>query len=88
MSLSIEIYDHPNAGFYYVVFQHNEVYQLNGFTKRGQSHCQKLGELWPKGEFGLGLKFGTHLRLQDVPKAVIDKIMTITTETITNVQAD
>ena len=85
MSLNIEIFDHPNAGFYYVIFQHNEVYQMNAFTKGPDQHCVKLGELWPNGEFGLGLKLGPHLRLKDVPRDVIKKITTIMTNTITHV---
>ena len=85
MSLSIEIFDHPNAGFYYVIFQHNDVYQMNGFTKGTDQHCKKLGELWPNGEFGLDLKLGSHLRLEDVPASVLKKVTTIMNETILDV---
>lgn len=85
MSLAVEIYDHPKAGMYYVIFQHDHVYEMNIFQKQADKHCIYLGDLWPAGEADLGLKLGMHLRLSDVPKIIKQRIMTIITNKITHV---
>ena len=87
MSIAIDIYEHPKAGMYYVVYQHDIVYELNGFTTKPDSHCVCIGNLWPLGEHGLlgGLRFGTHLRCQDINEAALKKIMYILNTKIINV---
>ena len=85
MSLSVEIYEHPKAGMYYLIFQHDHVYEMNVFKNQSDQHCVYLGDLWPAGEADLGLKVGQHLRLKDVPKIIQERMMTIITNKITHV---
>lgn len=79
MSLSVDIFDHPKAGMFYVVFQHDLVYELNSFTKPNpDAHCVELGSMWPKGELGLiGGHFGRHVLWDEVPLEAKAKIMHI-----------
>lgn len=87
MSINVDILEHPRAGMYYVVYQHNLVYEMNSFSKHADSHCVCIGELWPAGEEGMlnRLKFGQHLRLEDVPQEVIRKAVSVLNNKITNV---
>jgi hypothetical protein len=79
MSLSIDVFRHPNAGMFYVVFQHDLVYELNSFTKpHADAHCVELGHLWPQGEFGLiGGSFGRQLQWNEITTEARRKIMHI-----------
>lgn len=84
MSINAEIFEHPNAGFYYIVLQHNEVYEVS-CLRRDDDHCHLLGQMWPNGEASLDLRLGSHLRLQDVPKEVRDRLAKLLINKIENV---
>ena len=85
MSINAEIFEHPNAGFFYIVLQHNEVYQVSCLKRDADDHCHLLGQMWPNGEASLDLRLGSHLRLQDVPKEVRDRLCKLLINKIENV---
>lgn len=85
MSINAEIFEHPNAGYYYVVFQHDEVYQVSSLERGPDQHCNLLGSMWPHGEASLGVRLGPQLRLQDVPKEVRDRLSKLLINKIENV---
>ena len=85
MSINAEIFEHPNAGFYYVVLQHNEVYQVSSLKRGPDQRCDMIGQMWPNGEASLGVRLGPHLRLGDVPKEVRDRLSKLIINKIENV---
>lgn len=87
MSINVDIFEHHSASYFYVVLQHDEVWEINTCEAEDpHSVCKKVGNLWPKGEIGLiGEKFGRHLRIGEVGAEAVLKITQLITTRITHV---
>jgi len=84
MSINAEVFDHPSAGVYYCLLQHDDLYEVNVFNPRGIVETRHLGQLWPKGELQYleRHKFGAHLRIEDIPKNVRDEVVQLVLKTM------
>lgn len=86
MSINVDIFEHDRAAHYYVVLQHDEVWELNHHEEPSPGAiCRKVGNLWPKGEIGLiGKPFGRQLRVGEVASTAMTKVMTLISNRITH----
>jgi len=87
MSLSVEVFDHHKGGVYYVLLQHDTLYEMDELNPQGVLRCTKLGSVWPKGEM-LTLdshKFGRLLQMSEVPPGIRKEVMNLISKEITHV---